>query len=898
MSKSQLVLVDGSSYLYRAFHALPPLVNSKGQPTGAVYGVTSMLKKLIKDYPDAHLGVVFDPKGKTFRDDLYPEYKANRSAMPEDLVAQIKPLFEIIEALGLPLIIVDGVEADDVIGTLAKEAIHEKWDVVISTGDKDIAQMVAPHITLVNTMTSTTLDRAGVIEKFGIPPELIIDYLTLIGDSVDNVPGVPKVGPKTAVKWLIEFGSLDGVVKNADKITGKVGEYLRESLHFLPLSKQLVTIKTDVKLPVTPEDLTIKKPDTEKLVELYTHLEFKSLLRALTTESDAVQQHEKTEKSKSEYEMILDQAALDGWIKQLEKAPLFAVDTETTSLDYMAADLVGISFAIHGKAVYIPLAHDYVGAPKQLSLEHVLKQLKPLLENPKLKKVGHNLKYDISIFAKYGIEMQGVAFDTLLESFVYASGGRNDLDTLAMKYLDHKNISFEEIAGKGAKQLTFNQVDVNIATQYSAEDSDISLQLHEYLWPKIEKEPGLKSVFTTIEMPLVPILSKMERTGVLVDVDLLHAQSREIAERLAQIEKEAFDLAGMPFNLSSPKQLQEVLFNKMQLPVLQKTPTGQPSTGEEVLQELAQDYPFAALILTHRSLSKLKSTYTDKLPQQISPITGRVHTSYHQAGAATGRFSSTDPNLQNIPVRTEEGRRIRKAFIAPLGYKLVSSDYSQIELRIMAHLSGDKGLIQAFSQGLDIHKATAAEVLGVPVDQVTPEQRRSAKAINFGLIYGMSAFGLAKQIGVERHAAQQYMDLYFARYPGVKSFMENIRATARKQGYVETLFGRRLYIPEINSRNGMLQKAAERAAVNAPMQGTAADIIKRAMITMAECIEKEKFDARMIMQVHDELVFEVAEADIDGFIPRINAIMDNAASLIVPIAVHIGVGHNWDEAHD
>jgi DNA polymerase-1 len=891
---STLVLVDGSSYLYRAFHALPPLVNTKGQPTGAVYGVVNMLKKLMKDYPTPHIAVIFDPKGPTFRDALYPEYKAHRPAMPDDLRSQIQPLFDIIEAMGFPLIVFDGMEADDVIGTLAQQAASHKWNVIISTGDKDMAQLVDPYITLVNTMTNTVMDRAGVIEKFGVPPELIIDYLTLIGDAVDNVPGVPKVGPKTAVKWLQDFGNLDAIMQRAAEVGGKVGENLRESLHYLPLSRQLVTIKTDVALPFTPESMRMRAPDNEKLQSLFSMLEFRSFLQQ-------VQDAPKTEpvKDKIVYDVILDKAALDNLLTRLQHCTLLAVDTETTSLNYMVAELVGISFALEPHAaVYIPLAHDYLGAPTQLDRKEVLALLKPILENASIKKVGHNLKYDASVFANYDISLQGITYDTMLESFILSSGGRNDLDTAALKYLNYKTTSFEEIAGKGAKQLTFNQVAIETAGQYAAEDADISLQLHHDLWPKIEYESGLKFVFTEIEMPLVPILSQMERTGVLVDAALLKQQSAEIAVKLTELEQQVFALAGSQFNLSSPKQLQEILFEKMQLPVIQRTPTGQPSTAEEVLQELALDYPLPALILNYRSLSKLKSTYTDKLPEQVNPTTGRVHTSYHQAGAATGRFSSTDPNLQNIPIRTKEGRRIRQAFIAPPGYKIVSADYSQIELRIMAHLSGDAGLIQAFANGKDIHQATAAEVLNIPIEQVTSEQRRQAKAINFGLIYGMSAFGLSKQLGVDRGTAQRYMDLYFSRYPRVHTFMDDIRVMAHQQGYIETLFGRRLYLADINSRNQQLKKAAERAAVNAPMQGTAADIIKRAMIAMAGCLKTEGLDARMIMQVHDELVFEVAEAQVARLIPRICAIMEGAAELAVSLVVDVGVGSNWDEAHE
>lgn len=904
--KTQLVLVDGSSYLYRAFHALPPLVNSKGQPTGAVYGVANMLRKLIKDYPTPHMAVIFDPKGKTFRDELYPEYKAHRPPMPDELSSQIIPLFDIIKAMGLPLIIVDGVEADDVIGTLAVNAAGHDWEVVISTGDKDMAQLVNTHVTLVNTMSNTLMDRQGVIDKFGVAPEQIIDYLALIGDTVDNVPGVPKVGPKTAVKWLAEWGSLDAIMQNADKITGKVGEYLRESLPFLPLGKQLVTIKVDVDLPFMPSSLSIHSPNLPVLMDLYHHLEFKSLLQDISTNKEASH-------AKAVYDIITDAELFETWLTKLRQVKLMAIDTETTSLDYMSAELVGLSFAINTNnhdndinpsregivAAYVPLMHDYIGAPNQLSKDYVLEKLKPILENPAVLKVGHNLKYDLTIFSRNGIDMQGIAFDTMLESFIDGNNGRNDMDSAALRLLNYKTTTFEEVAGKGVKQLTFNQIDVQIAGEYAAEDADVTLRLHQILWPRIEADPKSLDVFSHIEMPLVPILAEMERTGVLIDPALLRAQSQEIALKLAILEKEAHDLAGQPFNLSSPKQLQEILYQKMELPVVYKTPTGQPSTAEDVLQELALSYPLPALILKHRSLSKLKSTYTDKLPVQINSTTGRVHTSYHQIGAATGRFSSSDPNLQNIPIRTEEGRRIRQAFIAPAGYKIVSADYSQIELRIMAHLSGDKGLLQAFAEDLDIHRATAAEIFDIPLDDVSTNQRRSAKAINFGLIYGMSAFGLAKQLDIDRQSAQRYMDKYFARYPGVKIFMEMTRAQAHELGYVETLSGRKLYLPDINSRNGAIKKAAERAAVNAPMQGTAADIIKSAMINMSSCLKRQDtgMPARMIMQVHDELVFEIPESAVDTWVPLIKTEMGRAANLHVPLIVEVGVGDNWDTAH-
>ncbi|NNM60508.1 MAG: DNA polymerase I [Legionellales bacterium] len=895
--KPQLVLVDGSSYLYRAFHALPPLVNSKGQPTGAIYGVASMLRKLLKDYPTPHMAVIFDPKGKTFRDELYPEYKANRPPMPDELSTQIKPLFDIIKAMGLPLIIVEGVEADDVIGTLAVSAAAHDWEVVVSTGDKDMAQLVNSHVTLVNTMSNTLMDRQGVIDKFGVAPEKIIDYLSLIGDTVDNVPGVAKVGSKTAVKWLEEWGCLDAIMLNADKITGKVGENLRDSLSHLPLSKQLVTIKTDVDLPFTPASVSIHSANLPVLIDLYQFLEFKSLLQDLS-----VDKKEEPAVTARHYDIITDKQPFEEWLEKLHNSKLIAIDTETTGLDYMSAEMVGLSFAVESdqkqvQAAYVPLMHDYIGAPKQLDKSYVLKSLKPLLENPQLLKVGHNLKFDLTIFARNGIDMQGLAFDTMLESFIDGNNGRNDMDSAALRLLNYKTTKFEEIAGKGVKQLTFNQIELETAGNYAAEDADVTLRLHQVLWPRIEADSKSHYAFTQIEMPLVPILAQMERTGVLIDPVLLRTQSHEISLQLAILEKEAHELAGQPFNLSSPKQLQEILYQKMQLPVVYKTPTGQPSTAEDVLQELAENYPLPALILKHRSLSKLKSTYTDKLPGQINSQTGRVHTSYHQIGAATGRFSSSDPNLQNIPIRTEEGRRIRQAFIAPSGYKIVSADYSQIELRIMAHLSGDKGLLQAFADDLDIHLATAAEIFDIPLAEVTSNQRRSAKAINFGLIYGMSAFGLAKQLDIDRQSAGLYMDKYFARYPGVKVFMETTRKQARELGYVETLVGRKLYLPDINSRNSGIQKGAERAAVNAPMQGTAADIIKSAMINMSSCIKKHHSQVRMIMQVHDELVFEVPESEIDMWVPLIKAEMGKAADLKVPLIVEVGVGDNWDIAH-
>ncbi len=885
-----LILIDGSSYFYRAFHALPPLSNSKGQPTGAVYGVVNMIRKLIKDYQPTHMAVVFDPKGKTFRNELYPEYKANREAMPDELRSQFAPLKAVIEAMGLPVVIVDGVEADDVIGTLARQATEHGMQTLISTGDKDMAQLVDDHVALINTMSNTYLDAAGVETKYGVKPNQIIDYLTLMGDKSDNVPGVAKVGPKTAVKWLAQYHDLDSVLTHADQIKGKVGENLKTAMAHLPLSKQLVTIKLDVELKLTPDDLKPQAPATDKLVELYTDLEFRGWLSEVLGETKQVEQN---------YETVLTQQQFDKWIKRLEAAELIAFDTETTNIDEQRAELVGVSFSVKpGEAAYVPLAHDYMGAPDQLSLDDVLTQLKPLLTDPNKAKVGQNLKYDITVLSHYGIEMQGIAYDTMLESYVLnSSAARHDMDSLALKYLGASTISFTDVAGKGAKQLTFNQIDIEKAGPYAAEDADITLQLHQTLWPKVKEHKGILSTFTDIEMPLVKVLSKVERNGVLIDEALLNEQSQRLAKQVNALEQKAHQLAGEVFNLSSPKQLQALLFEKMGLPILQKTPSGQPSTAEAVLQDLSLDYPLPKVILEYRSLSKLKSTYTDALPQQINPKTGRVHTSYNQAVTATGRLSSTNPNLQNIPVRTEEGRLIRQAFIAPKGYKIVAADYSQIELRIMAHLTSDPGLMKAFSSGCDIHSATAAEVFGVDIDKVTPEQRRRSKAINFGLIYGMSAFGLAKQLGVERQEAQAYIDIYFDRYPKVKEYMESTRESAHAKGYVETLYGRRLVLPEINASNHQRQRAAERAAINAPMQGTAADIIKIAMINIDNWLQQGEVDARMTMQVHDELVFEVANDHVDTLVKKITQEMDNAVELNVPLEVHVGIGDNWDQAH-
>ena len=892
-----LVLVDGSSYLFRAFHAMPNLSNSQGEPTGAIYGVVNMVRRLLADYDPEHIAVVFDAKGKTFRNDLYPDYKAHRPPMPQELAQQIEAVHEIIKAMGLPLLCIPGVEADDVIGTLAQQATEQGIDTIISTGDKDMAQLVNQHVMLIDTMKDVVSDEQGVVERFEVTPAQIIDYLALIGDKVDNVPGVPKVGPKTAVKWLQEYGSLDGIIAHANEIKGKVGEYLRDSLEQLPLSKELVTIKKDVELDVDPTTINRQPPDTEALRELYSRFEFKTWLAQIL--GNKGQQQAEQAVSEARYETILEQKAFDNWLNKLKQAELFAFDLETTSLDYMQAEIVGCSFAVKsGEAAYVPLAHDYEGAPAQLSREEVLGQLKPFLEDAQQAKLGQNLKYDMSVLASYDIEMQGIAFDTMLESYVLDStASRHDMDTLALKHLSHKTIHYEDIAGKGAKQLTFNEIDIDKAATYAAEDADITFRLHETLWPRLQQTPSLVSVFREIEMPLVPVLSRIERRGVLLDVDMLKQQSHEFEKRLLELEREAHKEAGEVFNLGSPKQLQAILFDKLGLPVVSKTPKGQPSTAESVLQELAHDYALPKLILEHRSLSKLKSTYTDKLPQMVDSETGRVHTSYHQAVAATGRLSSSDPNLQNIPVRNEAGRRIRQAFIAAPGHKFLAADYSQIELRIMAHLSKDEGLLKAFAAGEDIHRATAAEVFGVAPDKVSSEMRRSAKAINFGLIYGMSAFGLARQLDIERGMAQQYIDLYFARYPGVKAYMDETRERARQQGYVETVFGRRLYLPEIKATNAARRQYAERTAINAPMQGTAADIIKRAMIELDGVIEKSKLDIHMIMQVHDELVFEVADDIVEQASDIIINSMVGAAELAVPLIVDVGLGNNWDEAH-
>ncbi len=900
-----LVLVDGSSYLYRAFHALPPLTTSSGQPSGAVKGVISMLRRLQKDYPGSDIAVVFDAKGKTFRDELFEDYKAHRPPMPDDLRLQVAPIHRIVKAMGLPLLVIDGVEADDVIGTLASQARDQGREVVISTGDKDMAQLVGEHVTLVNTMTETVMDPEGVRTKFGIPPERIIDYLALVGDKVDNIPGMPGVGEKTALALLQGLGSIDDIYANLDKVaelefrgSKTMAARLEEHREQVELSRLLATIKVDLELPVAPDELTLAPPDTEVLLELYRELEFKTWLAELL-DSDAGAELAEQGTTERHYEILLTSDDLERWMDKLESAPLMAVDTETTSLNYMEADLVGLSFAVApGEAAYLPLGHDYLGAPRQLDREATLARLRPLLEDPGRPKVGQNLKYDMSVLARAGIELQGIARDTMLESYVLdATATRHDMDSLALKYLGEKTIGFEEIAGKGSKQLTFNQIEVDKAGEYAAEDADITLRLHLSLWPRIEAEPTLRDLFEAIEMPLLPVLSRIERHGALLDRDRLAIQSRELGERIGELEAEAHELAGEVFNLGSPKQLGAILFDKLGLPVTKKTAKGAPSTKEEVLQELALDYPLPKVLLEHRSLTKLKSTYTDKLPTLINPATGRVHTSYHQAVTATGRLSSSDPNLQNIPIRSEEGRRIRQAFVAPKGSVILAADYSQIELRIMAHLSRDEGLVDAFAHGLDVHRATAAEVFGVPVDDVTAEQRRSAKAINFGLIYGMSAYGLGRQLHLGRKQAQEYIDLYFARYPGVRRYMDETRARAEEQGFVETLFGRRLYLPELRSRNAVQRQAAERTAINAPMQGTAADIIKRAMIEVDAWLRRERLGTRMIMQVHDELVFEVPEQEVDSVREGVVSRMRDAAELAVPLEVDAGIGLNWDEAH-
>jgi len=896
---TDLVLIDGSSYLYRAFHALPSLTNSQGEPTGALHGVLTMILKLLRDEQPAHVAVVFDAPGKTFRDEMFAEYKANRPPMPDDLRSQVQPILDAVAAMGLPLLRIEGVEADDVIGTLCAQAETKGLNVLVSTGDKDLAQLVTDKVTLINTMNDSRLDRDAVKAKFDVYPEQIIDYLALVGDSSDNIPGVPKVGAKTAAKWLNLYDSADGIVEHGEEIKGKVGESMRDNVELMRLSRDLATIKTDVDLELGIDDLEANEANNEALRKLYSHYELRSLLRQLDEAVNDAPETVAVEQEKIDYETVLTWAAFDTWLAKVGKAPLVAFDTETNSLDYMNAEIVGLSLAVaEGDACYIPLAHDFPGAPDQLPRDEVLAKLKPWLEDDSSKKVGHHLKYDAHILARYDIALAGMAYDSMLESYVLNSvATRHDMDSVARLYLGKETIHFEDVAGKGAKQLTFNQIDLETASPYAAEDADITLQLHEALWEQLCEVPSLKAVYEDIEQPLVPVLLDMEETGVLVNRKMLQTQSSELAKKMAGLEAKAHELAGGPFNLGSPKQLQQILFEKQELPVIRKTPKGQPSTAEDVLVELANDYELPAVIIDYRSVSKLKSTYTDKLPLQINERTGRIHTSYHQAVAATGRLSSTDPNLQNIPIRTEEGRRIRQAFVAPEGFTLLAADYSQIELRIMAHLSADKGLLKAFEKEQDVHRATAAEVFEMALDEVSDDQRRSAKAINFGLMYGMSAFGLAKQLGISRHEAQEYVDLYFDRYPGVRKYMDDIRTRASEQGFVETVFGRRLYLPEINARNAQRRQYAERTAINAPMQGTAADIIKRAMITVHDWLNTDRPGARMIMQVHDELVFEVRDDELDEVSSKVTELMNGAAELSVALKVDVGTGSNWDEAH-
>ncbi|EPP2130494.1 DNA polymerase I [Vibrio alginolyticus] len=923
--ENPLILIDGSSYLYRAFHAYPGTMSNGEIPTNAVYGVVNMLRSMMRQFASERIAVVFDAKGKTFRDDMYAEYKANRPPMPDDLRCQIEPLHNVIRAMGLPLICVPGVEADDVIGTLAYQASQKGMPVLISTGDKDMAQLVDDNITLINTMTNVVMDREGVVEKFGIPPELIIDYLALMGDKVDNIPGVPGVGDKTATALLQGIGGLTKLYENLDDIAGlgfrgskTMAKKLIDNKENAMLSYELATIKLDVELEETPESLLKAEPNKDELVKLYGQLTFKSWLNELleggsgsveavelagssqASSSQAEMETSAVTIDRSQYETILDKETFNAWLDKLQTAELFAFDTETDNLDYMLANLVGLSFAVdEGIAAYVPVAHDYLDAPEQLDCDWVLEQLKPILEDAAKAKVGQNLKYDASVLARYDIELKGIKHDTMLESYIYNSvGGKHDMDSLALRFLQHSCISFEQIAGKGKNQLTFNQIELEQASPYAAEDADVTLRLHNRLFANIEQDESLKTVYEEIEMPLVPVLSRIERTGVFIDEMKLSAQSVEITARLDELEKKAYEIAEQEFNMNSPKQLQAILFEKMGLPVVKKTPSGTPSTNEEVLQELALDYPLPKLILEYRGLAKLKSTYTDKLPKMINPSTGRVHTSYHQAVTATGRLSSTDPNLQNIPIRNEAGRRIRQAFVAPSGHKILAVDYSQIELRIMAHLSGDQALLDAFRDGKDIHAATAAEIMGVSIEDVSSEQRRRAKAVNFGLIYGMSAFGLAKQLGIPRGEAQAYMDTYFERYPGVMQYMEDTRSTAADKGYVETIFGRRLHLPEIKSRNGMRRKAAERAAINAPMQGTAADIIKKAMLLVDQWIQEEgNGRVKLLMQVHDELVFEVEESSLSEIESKVQKLMESAAELKVPLVAEAGHGDNWDQAH-
>ncbi|MBK4736518.1 DNA polymerase I [Noviherbaspirillum pedocola] len=915
-----LLLVDGSSYLYRAFHAMPDLRNAQGAPTGAIYGMINMLRRLRNDYPAAYIACVFDAKGKTFRDEMYPEYKANRASMPEDLGRQIEPIHEAVRAMGWPILAVEGIEADDVIGTLAVEAAKHGMKVVVSTGDKDLAQLVNDHVTLVNTMSNETLDRAGVIEKFGVPPERIVDYLSLVGDTVDNVPGVAKVGPKTAVKWLAQYDSLDGVMQNAERISGAVGNNLREALDWLPKARELVTVKTDCDLAAHmaqfPKDLEHKPEDRHALLDFFKRYGFRTWLRELSEElgveaggkgnandegagaGDAATPAKPAAPQSVEYETVTTDAQLDKWLAIIDAATLTALDTETTSLDPMTAQLVGISLSCEpGIACYIPVAHSYQDAPEQLSREHVLERMRPWLEAEDKPKLGQNMKYDAHIFANHGITLGGVLHDTLLESYVFESHRNHDMDNLALRHLDRKTITFHEVCGKGASQICFDQVALDRATEYAAEDADVTLQLHHAMWPNIEPSDKLRYVYEAIEMPTSKVLLRIERNGVLIDADLLAAQSNELGRRMLEIEREAYDLAGQPFNLNSPKQIGEILFDRLQLPVVKKTPSGTPSTDEEVLQKLAEDYPLPKALLDYRGMSKLKSTYTDKLPKMVNSATGRVHTNYAQAVAVTGRLASNEPNLQNIPIRTAEGRRIREAFIAPKGSVIMSADYSQIELRIMAHLSGDEAMLRAFAEGEDIHRATAAEIFSVKPAEVGGEQRRYAKVINFGLIYGMSAFGLASNLGIERAAAQMYIDKYFQRFAGVRRFMDETRVLAKRDGYVETVFGRRLWLPEINSPNGPRRQGAERAAINAPMQGTAADLIKLSMIAVERWLDDEGLASKMVMQVHDELVLEVPESELELVKRRVPELMAGVATLKVPLLAEVGVGPNWDKAH-
>jgi len=893
-SSPPVILVDGSSYLFRAYHALPPLTNSKGLPTGAVYGVINMLRRLIADYQPVYIGVVFDPKGKTFRHDLYQEYKANRDAMPDELQVQIKPLFDVVKAMGLPLIIEQGVEADDVIGTLAKAASKQGQHVLISTGDKDMAQLVNEQVTLVNTMTDKHMNIDGVKEKFGVTPSQIIDYLTLVGDTSDNIPGVNKVGPKTAAKWLNEYGSIKTIVKNADSIKGKVGEYLREFIDTqLALTQELVTIKTNVDMDCKLASLKPTAADNKKLLSLFTELEFKRWIAEVTETSSAAHREEQA------YCGILQKKTFTQWLTKLKEADVIAIDTETTSIEAMEAELVGVSFAVaQGEAAYVPVAHQYPGVPEQLDRDWVLQQLQPILQDKNKKIVGQNLKYDLKVLRHYDIHITAPMEDTLLQSYVLDStSSRHGIDTLALHYLDHQMIKFEDVAGKGAKQLTFDQVDLEKAVPYAAEDADFALQLYHTFAPMLSAEPSVDAVYRDIDLPLMPILANMEYTGVLIDAQMLKKQSQSLARRLKTVKENVFAISGEEFNIDSPKQLQMIMYEKLKLPILKKTPKGQPSTAEPVMQALALDYPLPKYILEYRSLSKLKSTYTDSLPQQVNPITGRVHTHYNQAVTSTGRLSSNDPNLQNIPIRTEEGKKIRQAFIAPKGKRLVAADYSQIELRIMAHFSKDPGLMHAFQHGLDVHASTAAEIFSIPIEDVTPDHRRKAKAINFGLMYGMSAFGVAQQLGMDRNEAQEHMDVYFSRYPSVHDYMEKARKEAAKKGFVETMFGRRVMVPDINSNNVMRKRAAERAAINAPLQGTAADIIKLAMICIDRWIANSDVDMVMTMQVHDELIFEVGASDLDAAIEGIRHCMEGATTLAVPLIVDMGVGKNWDEAH-